>query len=72
MRISDSKPYCVELEYSDEYLELEEQHFGLCLVCGEESDSCEPDAANYVCVSCGERKVFGTANLLMMNRFIFP
>lgn len=72
MQITDYKPYSVELDYSNEYLELEERHFGLCLACGEESDSCEPDAANYTCEACGERKVFGTANLLMMNRFIFP
>lgn len=72
MRISDSKPFYIELEYSDEYLELEEQYFGLCLNCGEESNCCEPDAQNYTCEICGQRKVYGTANLLMMNRFIFP
>ena len=72
MRITDSKPYSIELAYSEEYLELEERHFGLCLACGEESNSCEPDAAAYTCDVCGAKKVYGTANLLMMNRFIFP
>jgi hypothetical protein len=38
---------------------------GFCLSCGEERDSCEPDARNYECFECGERKVFGAEELLM-------
>jgi hypothetical protein len=72
MQITDSKPYAVELESSDEYLELEEQHFGLCLACGNDQYNCEPDAANYSCDECGQHKVYGTVNLLMMDKFIFP
>ncbi len=39
---------------------------GLCLACGEEQDGCEPDARRYKCESCGERKVYGAEELLMM------
>jgi len=72
VRITNSKPYNVELEQSGEYLELEEQHFGLCIACGNDQYNCEPDAANYTCGNCGQRKVYGTANLLMMDKFVFP
>ena len=72
MRISSSKPFYVELAYSDEYRELEAEYFGLCLNCGEVSDHCESDAERYACETCGQRKVYGTANLLIMGRFIFP
>lgn len=38
---------------------------GFCIACGHEQDGCEPDARNYECENCGERKVFGAAELLM-------
>ena len=46
------------------------QRFGLdnpgyCMACGMESDSCEPDARNYECQSCGEREVYGAEELFM-------
>lgn len=37
---------------------------GFCLACGSKSNSCEPDACNYKCESCGERQVFGAEELL--------
>lgn len=39
---------------------------GFCTACGHEQDSCEPDARKYKCESCGEQKVFGADELLMM------
>jgi hypothetical protein len=39
---------------------------GFCIACGHEQDGCEPDARNYKCEACGERKVFGAAELLMV------
>ena len=39
---------------------------GFCMSCGFESDSCEPDAQNYECESCGERTVFGAEELYLM------
>lgn len=38
---------------------------GFCVACGEEADSCEPDARNYKCEHCGKRKVFGADELLL-------
>lgn len=39
---------------------------GFCLACGEEADGCEPDARNYTCEYCGERRVFGADEILLM------
>lgn len=39
---------------------------GFCLACGNEREGCEPDARNYECESCGEKKVFGAAEIVMM------
>ena len=48
----------------------ERQMFGLdnpgfCIACGCEHEGCEPDARNYKCEACGERKVFGAEELLL-------
>jgi hypothetical protein len=40
---------------------------GFCLACGMEQDGCEPDARNYKCHSCGERKVFGAEEIMLMG-----
>ncbi len=39
---------------------------GFCLACGAYHNSCEPDARNYKCEECGERKVFGADEILLM------
>ena len=38
---------------------------GFCVVCGNEQEGCEPDARKYKCEACGERQVYGAAELLM-------
>ena len=38
---------------------------GFCLACGAEHESCEPDARNYECETCGAKKVFGAAEILI-------
>ena len=43
---------------------------GLCLACGAERDCCEPDARRYPCEACGERRVYGTQELVIMGRFL--
>jgi len=58
----------VHIKDEEEFHDLEEDHFGMCLACGEEHYNCEPDASCYVCEMCGERKVEGLANLLMMGK----
>ncbi len=39
---------------------------GFCLDCGADHDECEPDASGYECYECGESKVEGAQNVLMM------
>ena len=48
-----------------EHNNLSLENVGICLACGEDNDSCEPDARNYECESCGSRQVFGAEELLM-------
>jgi hypothetical protein len=36
---------------------------GFCIACGEDAVGVEPDARNYECELCGERQVFGAAEL---------
>lgn len=40
---------------------------GFCLACGEDADSCEPDARKYTCEVCGEPAVYGAEEILMMG-----
>lgn len=44
---------------------------GRCLACGAEACGVEPDARKYECESCGENKVYGLEELLMMGRVSF-
>lgn len=39
---------------------------GFCIACGEEASGVEPDAREYTCESCGEPKVYGAEELLLM------
>lgn len=40
---------------------------GICVACGAERDGCEPDARRYPCEVCGEDKVYGAQELLLMS-----
>lgn len=42
---------------------------GICLACGEDAFECEPDAEKYECEACGERQVYGAAQLLIMGAY---
>ena len=42
---------------------------GFCLACGEKQDGCEPDAQRYECESCGEKKVCGAEQILLMGEY---
>lgn len=46
----------------------EDNYIGLCLSCGAEKDSCEPDARKYLCDDCGAYEVYGTSELLIMGK----
>lgn len=52
----------------DEYLENVENNNGICLACGNiQEGGVEPDAENYVCEECGEHRVYGIENAMLMN-----
>lgn len=55
----------------EEYEDADESGMGYCLACGESQFECEPDAREYVCESCGEAKVYGAAELLIMGEIEF-
>lgn len=45
---------------------------GLCLACGEWTcGGCEPDARQYKCQGCGEHKVYGAEEALIMGALEF-
>ena len=39
---------------------------GICLACGATADGVEPDARKYKCESCGQPKVYGGEEIVMM------
>jgi hypothetical protein len=51
----------------DEFKELADDYMGVCLECHEYQDNTEPDARNYTCENCGQDKVFGLEEALLMN-----
>lgn len=55
------------LQDLDTLLEAADNMIGFCLACGHEQDNVEPDANNYVCDECGESKVFGAEELIIME-----
>jgi len=46
-----------------------DDNIGFCLACGEEAYGVEPDARHYKCESCGELRVFGAEEILIMGEF---
>ena len=71
MRITDEKPFRVVLENDSEIYALEDDSFGLCLSCGADHYTCEPDAERYHCEDCGENRVYGIMHLAMNGRVVF-
>jgi len=45
----------------------DDEGVGFCLACGEEVMGVEPDAEKYQCEICGESKVYGAEQLLIMG-----
>jgi predicted RNA-binding Zn-ribbon protein involved in translation (DUF1610 family) len=44
-----------------------DDNLGFCLACGAEAYCVEPDAREYECESCGEPKVYGAEECLLMG-----
>jgi DNA-directed RNA polymerase subunit RPC12/RpoP len=51
----------------EEYLELKEDYVGVCIECGNQQESVEPDGRNVPCDECGRPTVFGVEELLQMG-----
>ena len=43
-----------------------DDNIGFCLSCGEMASGVEPDAHNYECEGCGEYKVYGAEEILVV------
>jgi hypothetical protein len=55
----------------DEYRATHDDNVGFCLACGQETvGGVEPDARQYTCESCGQPKVYGLEELLIMGLLI--
>jgi hypothetical protein len=55
---------------SAEYCEQQEEYIGFCLACGDEAECVEPDARRYTCENCGQTKVYGLQELMLMNLIV--
>lgn len=45
----------------------EDNNEGFCLACGSTQEAVEPDARRYRCDACGEPKVYGAEQLILMG-----
>ncbi|HYT08944.1 MAG TPA: hypothetical protein VEL77_14970 [Rugosimonospora sp.] len=43
------------------------EYLGFCLACGAEASGVEPDAHEYPCECCGEARVYGAEEILVMG-----
>ena len=43
------------------------EYVGFCMACGARAYGVEPDAHEYTCNSCGEAKVYGAEELMIMG-----
>ena len=44
-----------------------EDQAGFCVSCGAWQDRCEPDARAYKCETCGDLKVYGAEEIMLMG-----
>lgn len=60
----------LEVLTESEYHQLNNDMGGICYACGEVDDCayCEPDARNYRCGACGERRLHGIEQALLEGR----
>jgi predicted RNA-binding Zn-ribbon protein involved in translation (DUF1610 family) len=60
-----SRKYKLTLDRILEAVEAD-RNAGFCTACGAEAEGVEPDAQEYACDECGEEKVYGAEELLLM------
>lgn len=57
-------------QYKPSFKQVEamtEAEQGWCLACGKRQDGVEPDARRYTCGKCGQPKVYGAEELVLMG-----
>jgi hypothetical protein len=54
-----------------QYTEGCDEDGGICLACGERAYGVEPDARGYDCEECGQPRVYGLEEALMMGHIEF-
>lgn len=52
----------------EEFLSLRNDYGGFCLACEAEAFGIEPDARRYECEACGESRVYGAEEMMVMGR----
>jgi len=62
------KPIYTFTYAEDEFREASDESKGHCLACGDEAWGVEPDARRYECEGCGELRVYGLEELMLMGR----
>jgi hypothetical protein len=55
---------------ADEYKQARNDDEGFCLYCGETAFGVEPDARRYTCEVCGQPKVYGLEELLIIGLLV--
>lgn len=50
-----------------ELVELDD-NLGICGACGQETDGVESDARKYPCENCGEKRVYGAQEWLLLTQ----
>jgi hypothetical protein len=66
-----NKQWMVVLEDENEIWALDEEHFGMCMKCGNDQYNCEPDATGYTCEACEKPAVYGVMHLAMGGRITY-
>lgn len=46
-----------------------DEDLGFCIKCGAEHGGIEPDARQYPCEECGERRVYGAEEILLLGAY---
>jgi hypothetical protein len=54
----------------EEYEQLREEYYGICVNCGEYEDGCEPDLKDGECEYCGRNSVFGIEEALLDGKIV--
>ena len=65
------KGLLIALLSQEDYRQHDEAYDGLCLGCGTWHGGVEPDARKYHCDNCGENRVYGLEECVLLGRIEF-